>query len=227
MSKTDNIKVLELFAGSRSIGKVAQDFGMTVLSSDVQPFDGIDYSIDIMAFDCEQVPFVPNVIWSSPPCTGFSVAAIGHHWKKEGTTRFPKTKTTRIGLRYVLNTIAIIKYYMVLNPDLLWYIENPRGMLRKMFFMEELPIRHTVTYCQYGENRMKPTDIWTNDTNWKPKSRCKNGSSCHEASPRGSKTGTQALKNNYERSKLPQQLCQEILTSSMVTIGSQKIIDKA
>ena len=30
---------------------------------------------------------------------------------------------------------------------------------------------------------------------------------------RGSKTGTQGLKNNYERSKIPEQLCYDILTS--------------
>ena len=42
-----------------------------------------------------------------------------------------------------------------------FFIENPRGLLRKMPFMRDL-MRHTVTYCQYGDTRMKPTDIWTN-----------------------------------------------------------------
>jgi len=28
---------------------------------------------------------------------------------------------------------------------------------------------------------------------------------CHTPAPRGSRTGTQALKNNYERSKVPEQ----------------------
>ena len=69
---------------------------------------------------------------------------------------------------------------------------------------------HTVTYCQYGDNRMKPTDIWTN-VNWKPKPMCKNGDSCHEAAPRGSQTGTQGLKNDYEKSKVPYELCQELI----------------
>lgn len=45
-----------------------------------------------------------------------------------------------------------------------WFIENPRGGLRKMRFMQGLP-RYTVTYCQYGDTRMKPTDIFTNHPN--------------------------------------------------------------
>ena len=60
---------------------------------------------------------------------------------------------------------------------------------------------------------MKPTDIWTNNINWKPRPMCKNGMPCHEAAPRGSKTGTQGLKGNYERSVVPYELCREILKS--------------
>ena len=90
-----------------------------------------------------------------------------------------------------------------------YFIENPRGLMRKMGAVEYLN-RHTVTYCQYGDKRMKPTDIWTN-LDWTPKEMCKNGQPCHEAAPRGSRTGTQGLKNNYERSKIPYLLSREII----------------
>jgi hypothetical protein len=80
-----------------------------------------------------------------------------------------------------------------------------------MDFMTYYPIRHTVTYCQYGDDRMKPTDIWTNNTKWSPRPMCKNGDSCHTAAPRGSKTGTQGRKGNYERSMIPPVLCAEAL----------------
>lgn len=60
---------------------------------------------------------------------------------------------------------------------------------------------------------MKPTDIWTNSTQWIPRPMCKNGDGCHEAAPRGSKTGTQGLRGDYERSKIPDLLCHEILQS--------------
>ena len=68
--------------------------------------------------------------------------------------------------------------------------------------------RQTITYCQYGDNRMKPTDIWTN-SNWKGK-RCYNNMKCHVSAPRGSKTGTQGLKNKIERGKIPEKLFEEI-----------------
>ena len=73
--------------------------------------------------------------------------------------------------------------------------------------------RQGVTYCQYGDDRMKPTDIWTNSDTWIPRPMCKNGDSCHISAPRGSRTGTQGLANAYERSKIPEQLCLEILNS--------------
>lgn len=73
--------------------------------------------------------------------------------------------------------------------------------------------RKTVSYCQYGDSRMKPTDIWTNSTKWIPRKMCKNGDPCHISAPRGSKTGTQGIKGAYNRSKIPEQLCDEILLS--------------
>jgi hypothetical protein len=199
------MQVLELFAGSRSIGKVAEALGMEVYSSDLVPFDGIDYAVSILDFDVSKVPFSPDIIWASPPCTAFSVAAIGRNWNHDKT---PKTDGARLGIQLVEKTIEIIKYF---NPKY-FFIENPRGMLRKMPIMDEFD-RKTVTYCQYGDERMKPTDIWTNSDVWIPKPTCNNGDSCHVSAPRGSVTGTQGLKNAYERSKIPSELCFEILKS--------------
>lgn len=79
--------------------------------------------------------------------------------------------------------------------------------------MSKLP-RYTVTYCQYGDNRMKPTDIWTNHPNPKFKPMCKNGAPCHESAPRGSKTGTQGLKCKIDRSRIPKELCDHIASIS-------------
>ena len=76
----------------------------------------------------------------------------------------------------------------------------------------KLPIRHTVTYCMYGDVRMKPTDIWTNNIYWTPKPMCKNGDECHVRAPRGSKTGTQGLKGAEIRSIVPHKLCLEVLS---------------
>ena len=77
------MKALELFAGSRSFGKVAEKFGYEVLSVDINPFENIDYVVDILEFDYSKVDFNPRIIWCSPPCTYFSVASIGHHWHED------------------------------------------------------------------------------------------------------------------------------------------------
>lgn len=202
------MKVLELFAGSRSIGKVADRLAFDVYSSDIEQFGGIDYVTDILEFDVTKIPFKPDIIWASCPCTAFSVAAIGKNWTKVGDNYIPKNPRAELGLALVQKTLEIIEHF---KPTY-FFIENPRGMLRKMPIMQGLP-RYSVTYCQYGDTRMKPTDIWTNSTKWTPRPMCKNGDPCHVAAPRGSSTGTQGLKGAYERSKIPEDLCYEILNS--------------
>jgi hypothetical protein len=214
-------KALELFAGSRSFGKAAEKKGMEVFSCDLEPFENIDYVGDILDFDVDQVPFIPDMIWASPPCTFFSVASIGHHWNKDHT---PKTENALLGVRIVKKTLQIIEHFQKLNPNLVFFIENPRGKLRKLSFMQHMD-RATVWYCQYGDDRAKPTDIWTNNlvsvmnpVGWNPRPQCFNGNkSCHhESAPRGSKTGTQGRTGSYERSKIPPGLCEEIVESVLI-----------
>ena len=179
------MNVLELFAGSRSIGKASEDLGYNVFSSDINNFKDIDYVVDILDFDINKVPFKPDLIWASPPCTFFSVASIGKHWNKDHT---PKTDFAAKSDRLVLNTLKLIKEY-----NCKYFIENPRGYLRKMHFMLGVP-KTTVWYCTYGDVRAKPTDIWSNHiynifnpNGWKPRAECHNGNTnCHhEAAPRG------------------------------------------
>lgn len=211
------MKVLELFAGSRSIGKAAEQLNMEVFSTDIKSFEMINLKKDILDLEPSDIPCIPDVIWASPPCTGFSVASCWKHWRGKGRDSIPITETAILGIRLVKKTLKLIKHYQKLNPNLIWYIENPRGKLRHQSFMERLPIRHTVTYCQYGDFRMKPTDIWTNNMNWEPKPMCRPRASCHESAPRGSRSGTERLMNSFERSKIPHQLCLEVLRSRMLT----------
>ena len=215
------MKLLELFAGSRSIGKEAEKQGFQVFSSDINNFEKIDYVTDINDFDVSQVPFIPDVIWASPPCTFFSVASIGKHWNKDNT---PKSENALKGVKYVESTLKIINHFLKLNPNLKWFMENPRGKLRKLPIVDGLD-RTTVWYCTYGDIRAKPTDIWSNhiqsifnENGWKPRCQCFNGNTnCHhESAPRGSRTGTQGLKGSYDRSKIPGELCREIIQSTIV-----------
>ena len=205
-------KVLELFAGSRCVGKVADKLKMQVFSVDWQAFDGIDLVADIGQLTKKDVPFTPDVVWASPDCTTYTIAAISHH--RDGTN--PKSDYAKKCDSVNMHFISLIKEWLIENPDMVFFIENPRGMLRKMPFMQDF-IRHTVWYCTYGDERAKPTDIWTNSKNWIPRPQCKNGNkNCHhQPAPRGAKTGTQGRKDSYNRSKIPTRLCLEILKSTL------------
>lgn len=204
------MKVLELFAGTRSIGKEFQKRGHQVLSVDWDEQFDVDIHCDIFELTADEVISRlggrPDVVWASPDCTTYSIAAISRHRTREdsgnlaGKSDYAK-QCDRINM-HVHNLI------MTLAPDL-WFIENPRGGMRKMDFMHGLP-RYTVTYCRYGDTRMKPTDIWTNHPDPKFLPMCKNGDPCHESAPRGAKTGTQGLEK-VDRSRIPAALCQHIV----------------
>jgi hypothetical protein len=206
----ENLKLVELFAGSRCVGKAGEELGMKVFSADWQPFDNIDFVGDIENMKISDVPFVPDVVWASPDCTTYTIAAISTH--RNGTE--PKSDYAKKCDRVNRHFISLIKQWLEINPNLKFYIENPRGMLRKMPFMQEFK-RHTVWYCQYGDDRAKPTDIWTNNEEWLPRPMCHNGNkNCHhQPAPRGSKTGTQGRKGSYNRSMIPHQLCIEALSA--------------
>ena len=207
-----NIKVLELFAGTRSIGKAFETRGHEVYSVEWnKDFENIDLYDDIMNVTAEQIirDFGhPDVIWASPDCTTFSIDDISHHRRKnlETGNLDPVSDYAKFCDKVDQHVLDLIRE---LNPTY-YFIENPRGGMRKMTWMQGIP-RYTVTYCQYGDTRMKPTDIWTNHPNPKFKSPCKNGDSCHTPAPRGSKTGTQGLKGSVERSIIPIELCNHIV----------------
>lgn len=206
------MKVLELFAGTRSIGKAFEARGHEVFSVEWnKDFQDINLYADIGQLTAQDILErfgAPDVIWASPDCATFSVAAISYHRRLNKQTKSldPITEYARFCDEVDKNMLRLIRE---LRPAF-YFIENPRGGMRKMEWMQELP-RYTVTYCQYGEERMKPTDIWTNhpEPNFKPP--CKNGDSCHVSAPRGARTGTQGIKGSRDRSVIPPQLCEHIV----------------
>ena len=205
------MKVLELFAGTRSIGKAFEARGHEVYSVEWnRDFEDIDLYADIMTVTAEQIIKEfgrPDVIWASPDCTTYSVSAISKHRRKESSGKL--TPVTEYAVFCDLVNSHVVDLIKELNPKY-YFIENPVSAFRKMEFVNGLP-RYTVTYCQYGERRQKPTDIFTNHPNPQFKPICKRGAPCHDAAPRGSRTGTQALKNAMEKARIPVMLCEHIV----------------
>lgn len=198
--------VFDFFAGTGSATKAFEDKGHKVIKVELDEYFEADER-DILAMTGQYLINKygrPDFVWASPPCTTFSVASIGRHWNVDKT---PKSEAAKMAIELVSHTLKLINE---LNPRYGWLMENPRGMLRKQSIMQELK-RRTVTYCSYGDFRMKPTDIWGNVDGWESRQPCKNGDKCHQSAPRGSSTGTQGIKGARYRSMIPYQLGKEIM----------------
>lgn len=200
--------IYDFFAGTGSATKAFEDKGHKVIKIELDEFFEADERDILKLTPSELIAKYgrPDFIWASPPCTTFSVASISRHWTVD---KKPKTLEAKLGIELVKKTLELIA---ALNPVKGWLLENPRGMLRKQEFMAKYE-RRTVTYCQYGDSRMKPTDIWGKVDGWVSKAPCKNGDKCHINAPRGSVKGTQGIKGAKLRSMIPYELGKEIMES--------------
>lgn len=145
--------LLELFCGTKSVGKVASENGYEVISVDINPKCNPDVCIDIMRFDFKQyVPFTFDIIWASPPCNTFSNFNNCRYSPDEILHR-----QNTMGVPMLKKTLEIIDY---LKPRL-YFIENPRGMMQN-YIDENIHPKYQADYCQYGCHYQKPTHFWTN-----------------------------------------------------------------
>jgi site-specific DNA-cytosine methylase len=199
--------IFDFFAGTGSATKAFEDRGHTVIKVELSERYKANER-DVLAINAAEMVDKyghPDFIWASPPCTTFSVASCPIYWHYVDGVLTPKDDRVYHGIAMVKKAISLIDE---IKPKLGWIIENPRGMLRKQDFMEPLP-RRTITYCQYGDFRMKPTDLWGIVPGWEARPMCKAGSPCHENSPRGTNTGNQRL-SKTARSMIPYELGNEI-----------------
>jgi hypothetical protein len=111
-----------------------------------------------------------DVVLASPPCQEFSPA------NNLNGDRDPSPDAVAL----VYHAIGLIRG---LSPDY-WVLENPYGRLRTVIGHPDA----TVTYCQYGREQMKPTDLWGCHPPMTYR-RCQRGDGCHD----GNREGT----NNY------------------------------
>lgn len=208
------MRVLDLFSGLDGWGGPWRERGHDVFSVDWEPQFQPDLCIDVMDLRRKHLPWATvDAVLASPPCEAFSVASIGRHWSGGRRQYVPKTPWATQSMRLVSRTVRIVQ--IVQAP--VWIVENPRGVLRKLGIMPEVPPWYHTTqwYCHWGEDRAKPTDLWYGGLDVKWRRECHNrraghreGCCCydHVAAPRGSRTGTQGPMTAAEKSLIPREL---------------------
>lgn len=206
------LNVIGLFSGNRCWERPFIEAGHRVFTTDLDPSFHVTVAADVRKITPKIIRhFIGrdiDVLTMSPPCTTFSIASCGHHWHppEANGDRKPKTKEAADALKILDHCLELVAQ---IKPRF-WIMENPRGLMRKMPQVQGLK-RVTVWYCQYGDTRAKPTDLWgVWPEGFTPRPQCKNGNPhCHhQSAPRGAKTGTQGLPKNM-RSLIPDELCDD------------------
>jgi hypothetical protein len=211
------LKILELFKGTGSVGKAARRRGMDVRSLDFLEKYKPDILADMLTWDykkwLEESKWVPDLIWASPPCNTFS--PLAYPLKERNTrTATPYSARAKQGTQILYRTLEAIKFFKSKNPNLLFVIENPRGMMRMDAKMKKLPME-TTTYCAYGDFKRKPTDFWNNLPNGltlKPLGPCPNPEKIIRVD---------RLKTIEERYSIPQRLMTKLLTEMATQYGEK------
>jgi site-specific DNA-cytosine methylase len=161
------IKVLELFSGTGSVGKVCKQLDWEIVSVDL--LLPADHQVNIMDFDYKQYPKdYFNIVWASPPCTNYSKLQdgwLGRMRKGQIYTKEIQEKEMSEDDKLVLKTFEIIDYF---KPHY-WFIENPAtSKMKDRPFMKDIN-NYVVDYCMYSDwGYRKRTRIWTNRTDFNP-----------------------------------------------------------
>lgn len=173
-----------------------------------------DVKMDVSSLEPDTMP-EPDFVWASPPCTCFSMASVRWYWNKtddgyKPTDDDPEKRMKAVRhMSLVMDTIDLIE---AADPKY-WFMENPRALLRSILEEQRgITPEGTVTYCQFGDNRMKPTDLWGRHPDGFEYRSCSNGDSCHESAPRGSNhSGTQnSSMDAVERAMIPDGLAKHV-----------------
>lgn len=188
---------VDFFSGLGGFSQAFRDRGWNVFTVDIDERFEPTLCSDIMDVEPRQLPHRADVVLMSPPCNCFSIASVSKHWNRDKT---PK-ETAEKSIGYVKRALWLKDQ---LEPDF-WVLENPRGMLQHVLGRPRL----TFYQAMFGTRGQKATQFWGNipdafvsyvlyrqkvkDFTW-------------EKAPRGSKTGTQGIKDRAERAKIPYEL---------------------
>ena len=144
------MRVLELFSGTQSVGRVARSIGWMTISVDIDPTHNPTLIKDILEFDERVWPTdYFQFIWASPPCESYSRARTNAKLDRDEAMLHADNLVTK--------TLQIISHFSkahwcIENPatSLLWGREVARGL------MEHSSI---TSYCSFGAPYRKNTRI--------------------------------------------------------------------
>ena len=204
------MRMLELLAGTGSVGNVFKDHGWEVVSLDRDL--PADINCDILDWDYQNA-FPPNhfhFVWASPPCTEYSRA------KTVGTRKIEESN------RVVQQTLDILNYF---QPPSGWVMENPQtGLLKNQDCVVGVPY-FDIDYCKYGMPYRKRTRLWNSLTNFTPRPLCvrdcgsiREDGKHKEAAQRGTRPtqgGGREPNHQHQRQlyRVPSELVEDIIAS--------------
>jgi hypothetical protein len=145
------MKILSLYSGTKSVEKAMLKLwpDAEVVSVDLSPVYRPTICTDIRTWNFYEVleHGSVDVVWASPPCTHYSRANQGK-------------RDLDLADECVQAAWRIIEY---LQPAC-FFLENPfSGLLARRDFMTQYaPYKKHCTYCHYGTEYRKATNIWTN-----------------------------------------------------------------
>jgi len=197
------MRVLELFSGTGSFSKVCREFGWKTFEIDNNSNFNPDLCKDILDLKLNEIPFKPDIIWASPPCTEYSKAKSRGQRDIEGANKL------------IIKTLLIINK---LKPTY-WFIENPQtGKLKEQSILNNLFYQRPykdVSYCKYGFPYRKQTRIWTNCSKWMPREICRKDCGYIKDGRHIDSVGNFRVKYGQSKSSakkgiIPRELCLEI-----------------
>lgn len=238
--------VLDICSGTGSSSKGFVELGYEVFTIDINPDFKPSLVADITKINPDDLPTAKAIVFA-PPCEKLSITANNRgHWVKDYDRDIitPISEVAHRSVEIVNTGLNIINNQIERNPDVIYFIENPTGKMRKLEIMQPYN-RDSVCYCQYGDCRMKPTDFWHNSKVWFPRPMCKPcrdpglikeidgiewvfyyGKMCHQraqrpinAKDKSKQKGTMGLKTYEERSMWPYQLSYEIAMATNKELG--------
>ena len=153
-------RLLSLFDGTGAISRPFIEGGWEVQSLDIDGSHGATLTIDIMLWDYLREPPC-DCVFAGCPCEAYSIA----------NTRGKRNLTLADSL--VSRTLEIIQHFQQLNPELLFFVENPDSSLLWRRKVAESFVHYVrLDFCQYGKPYRKRTRLATNALGYVPRPLC-------------------------------------------------------